>query len=255
MNISGIAATRGMEQRGQRLNGRLAGRTEENADAKNSAGSKSTAAQLNKNPMLDGLYEQRNNIIESKNKLISSTLEKGESIHSIKDRLDQYEEQLKGLDDQINKTLFEEQQKNIDDKDEEKKEQKTSGKPISKEDAEKTEINNMVNLSFSISQIKAANAAKTSMEGSARILESEIKIDEGRGVKATRKREELAKINQGITETAKQISASLNAVYKNMGDKEVGAEIEAEIGTEVNEQEKENPETEKTEQEKTLDIQ
>ncbi len=249
MNISGVAATRGMEQKGPRLTGRVAGGAEENTNAKDAAGSKSPGAQLNKNPMLDGLYKQRNNIIESKNKLISSTLEKGESIHSIKDRLDQYEEQLKGLDDQINKTLFEEQQKNIENKDEEKEEQKTSGKPISKEDAEKAEISNMVNLSFSISQIKTANAAKTSMQGSARVLESEIKADEGRGVKATRKREELAKINQGIEETTKQISASLNAVYKNMGDTEVREQ------SEQNDSETSKTEQEKTEQEKTLDIQ
>ena len=67
-----------------------------------------------------------------------------------------------------------------------------------------TSMTAMISADASIKQAKAQGSVATKMEGRAGVLKSEIKLDEARGGDATKKKEELADVEQ----TAMQATAS-----------------------------------------------
>ncbi|MBS4535722.1 FlxA-like family protein [Clostridium sp. D2Q-14] len=73
-------------------------------------------------------------------------------------------------------------------------------------------VMNLISISSSLKQVSHQNATKTEIKGQARVLESEIKLDEARGVDVTRKKEKLSEINSQIEMINGQIQSKLKKV-------------------------------------------
>lgn len=154
-----------------------------------------TISLYGQNSRIEGLIKQKHSLLERKNELIRSTLENGGSRESIQELLDTYAEQMKNLDQQISREMA---SLNTDQTDKDSSISKNNA-PKTKEELRKKQISDLVDLSSGLSQVKSIQSARTSVEGEARVLESEIRMDKGRGGDSeaiARRGEKLADLQQ-----------------------------------------------------------
>ncbi len=166
--------------------------------------------------LLDSLLKQKQNIIDSKNSLIERTTKNGQGLDSIKDQLENYNEQINAIDKQITEYTFKEQQKKIDM--DEKENKIPDNQPKTEQETQNEQLNNIVELSNDISQIQVVSSVKSKMHGQAKVLAKEIELDESRspsGQKAVYKREQLEKIEERVSDITKKIGEAL----KDTGEK------------------------------------
>lgn len=163
----------------------------------------------NKN-IIESLVKKKQKIMENKNNLISKTLEKGDDIDSIKSELSSFEEQLKNVDDEINKTLSEQLKKN-----EETSKLLGYGKTNIDKDEENDRFKSIVNLSSSLDKTKSITSLKKKSDGEIRILESEIKLDETRGGTSELKRNRLSELREESEKMNSKIKEDLESIRKN----------------------------------------
>ena len=81
----------------------------------------------------------------------------------------------------------------------------------------------MISADSSMKQAKVQGSVAVQMEGKASVLESEIKMDQGRGVSTEKKEEELANVqSKAQAATASQMSAlaDANDIAKEASEKE-----------------------------------
>lgn len=154
-----------------------------------------TISLYGQNSRIEELIKQKHSLLERKNELIRSTLENGGSRESIQELLDTYAEQMKNLDQQISREMA---SLNTDQTDKDSSISKNNA-PKTKEELRKKQISDLVDLSSGLSQVKSIQSARTSVEGEARVLESEIRMDKGRGgdpEAIARRGEKLADLQQ-----------------------------------------------------------
>ncbi|OFI01421.1 hypothetical protein CLOACE_21460 [Clostridium acetireducens DSM 10703] len=121
-------------------------------------------------------------------------------------------EQLDELNEQLMKRNME-VQKQEREKKEEKLQKQVQNQSIQDEyTVNDSEGVNLISLSSSLKQVSIQNAVNTKMKGQARVLASEIKLDEGRGLDVTNKKEELSQTNSKIENINKQIQNTLKDV-------------------------------------------
>ena len=176
-----------------------------------------TISLFGQNSRVESLMKQRHSLLERKNELIRSTLENGGNRESIQDLLDTYEEQMKNLDQQISQEMAD---LNADQPD---KNPSASKNNTTKTEAElrKEQIFGLVNLSSGLSQTEAMQSAKTAIEGEARVLKSEIRMDKGRGgdPEAIAKREEkLTNLQQKATGLSADIAKTAGDTAKQIDE-------------------------------------
>lgn len=148
---------------------------------------------------IDLLMKQKDNILESKNKLIEKTLESGAQLDSIKDRLKDMDEQMSLLDEQMSKLLLDEQQKALGLDEESKKSTEVDQEPKTEQEIEAGKQQNMLQLAGSIDQVELLSSQRSKMEGEVRVLKSEIALDETRSTHpATAKRERVLELNKNM---------------------------------------------------------
>lgn len=136
--------------------------------------------------VLDGLMQQKANILEQRENLVNSTLQKGGSIENIKDQLDGYQEKLAEIEQQMVEAMANDAKKLLEDNSEQKVE-----KPQTEEEAAQADLNKISALSAQYKQAQTVASVKNRTESSARILESEIKLDGGRGADVSKKQDKL----------------------------------------------------------------
>lgn len=124
----------------------------------------------------ENLMGQKQLFLEWKEELINSTLEKGYDVTSIQDILDSYEEQLKELDQQFSQEIAKQNEKQLEAMQSSKKNYKQK----TKQEMEQEKISNLIELLSGMSQTKVLQSSQTQVEGEARVLESEIKMDKGK---------------------------------------------------------------------------
>ncbi len=115
---------------------------------------------------------------------------------------------------QINSQILERQLQIMKAKEEEEKkkvEQKEENKAKERIEIEnKEKLNpNFLKVTKSLSKLKHEHAASEKLASKARILKGEIDLDEGRGVDATKKREQLFKMENNLDKLAKIMSESM----------------------------------------------
>lgn len=130
----------------------------------------------NSNSRIRNLMEQKQSLLERKNQWVNSALENGQDIKSIHDMLESYEEQLNELEQQISQEMT----RQNSGQPEKAQSQKKNNEPKTKQAIEQERISNLAELSSGMSQIRTVQSSQTQVEGEARVLESEIKMDKGR---------------------------------------------------------------------------
>lgn len=160
------------------------------------------------NNQIKNLMGQKQLLLERKEKLINSTLERGYDVTSIQDILDSYEEQLKELDQQISQEIAKQNEKQLEPMQSSKKNYKQK----TKQEMEQEKISNLIELSSGMSQTKALQSSQTQVEGEARVLESEIKMDKGKSIDTeilAKNEEKLSQLQQKSAElTSKMVELS-----------------------------------------------
>lgn len=129
--------------------------------------------------IIENLSKQKENIIESRNKLVTTTIENGGDIKNIKDQLKLYAKQLQDIDKQI-ADIKAQQTKSVFDKN--KKEDKTTHKIDNehKTDAELEieELSTIANISDNVKYSKKVSSIKDNAEGEIRVKKTELNLEQ-----------------------------------------------------------------------------
>lgn len=169
------------------------------------------------NDMIESLIEQKQKITDSKNNLISNTLEEGKDIDSIKEQVKLYDEQLKELKEQITELRFQKKQiKHMNFKKNKKTVTNTKTDKATKlKKGKNIDLNNVVDLQTSFVKNKDLMVLKRKYTGKQRVLLSHQKQNERRGVNSKSLQKELNDIKDSIS----YLNNSLKSNMKNISEK------------------------------------
>lgn len=120
--------------------------------------------------LIETLMKQKMNIMEQKDSLISSAKKEGKSMESIQSQLEVYEKQLKDIEDQISKAMTKEMEKQA--------EKKKKDEPKTEQELENERLANVMELSSGLQKAEMAGSVKARVDGEARVLKSEIELDQ-----------------------------------------------------------------------------
>ncbi len=118
--------------------------------------------------LVQQLLNQKKLIQENKEALLEKGLENG---YIEQEKLDDFDEQLKAIDEQIAKAYSEETQDKTDEKTSKKY------KTMTEDEYRQQKLNSISNISGSLKNSEIALSVKSKMEGEKNVLESEIKTD------------------------------------------------------------------------------
>lgn len=174
--------------------------------------------QSRKDNAIQGIEKQIKNVQERMSKLSEN---KSLSPEELMDRQKQFKEQLDELNKKLMQVTMEAQQKERE-KEEKKIQEKVKEQVQDEESTNNIVETNLISLSSSLKQVSFQNSMSTKMKGEARVLESEIKIDESRGINVKYKKESLSKLNSNIETINRKIEEKLNSVSEeiNKGNKD-----------------------------------
>lgn len=162
----------------------------------------------------DGVKEALQNQIMNVQKRIGEISENNSLSAEQKKKM---KEDLQKQLEELNKQLIERDlqiKKEQEEKQEEKMKEKAEEKSYSTKEEQDTA--NLFKMANSLNQVKTQSAVRTKMKGNARVLESEIKLDESRGVDTTEKRKELSKINDRISKIEKRMGEQAKEINKEV---------------------------------------
>lgn len=152
--------------------------------------------------LVENLMQQKQQILERKNELISSTLERGNELSSIEGQLDSYDEQLKNMDTQISQAIAD-QMKDKTDEDKTAQQQK----PKTKEEVQQAQLASLTNISTSLEQAKLISSVQRTLDGEKNVLAAEIKLDKDAAPQS--KFDRMAEIEQQSAQLNNQIADRL----------------------------------------------
>ena len=159
--------------------------------------------------IIDGLMKQREQLQESKQKLIEKPLDNGGDLSSIKEELKIFDEQIRMMDEQVSQQMVENRQKalGLDDED---KPSNPSSRVESKtvEQVESEQLNTVVNLAAGMERIGKLDALKNKMQGEVNVINMEIKIDKETTIS---KRDRLADLHKNIEQIGNQVAEMLQS--------------------------------------------
>lgn len=158
--------------------------------------------------LIENLMKQKQNITDQKNKLISSTLDNGGNLDSIKSQLKTYEEQLKNIDEQISQAMAKDAEKQA-----EKLETKKDDKPKTEEEVMNDRLSNIVNISSDVEHAEIISTAKSKLEGEASVLEAEINSDGSRVLES--KLDRVVEIKSQTAKLTAKVSDVINETSIN----------------------------------------
>lgn len=195
----------------------------------------SISPQGRKNSMLENLMKQKQQIIEQKNKLVTTTMERGGTMDSIKTQLENYEEQLNQIDQQTAELMA---------KEAEKAGEKADDEPKTEEEIQNERMSDLTRLSGDMEQVETISSVKERIEGEAKVKRSEISQDRANSVSSSgpdamvsSKTGALSKLEAQASKLTSQISQRLGEVTEDIEDgnkQPVEAEKENEDHDKVN---------------------
>lgn len=159
---------------------------------------------------------------------------------------------LKEKLDELNKQMME-RELEIRKQQEEKQEEKVKEqlKIDNSNGSNQDEMIDLFRLTNGLSKVKQQRVTSVKIKGNIRILESEIKLDEGRGLDVSKKREQLSEMKKRIGNIDKTITDTM---------KNINSEMKTAIKKDVNEDKVENEEnrvkekSDKKKDQKNLDL-
>ncbi|WP_432663145.1 hypothetical protein R9X47_21480 [Wukongibacter baidiensis] len=170
---------------------------------------------VKKNSIIENLMKQKEKLIDSRSSFLEKALESGKGISAIKEKLDGIDDQIKEIEKQISKIQLEEQRKSLNTEKKNKKNGKSNGtsdETSSKDMKSDESMNRLLSLSGNLSRIQTLSSQNTSMAGETRVLESEIKIDKGRGIDPVDKKERVAELKDNIENISEKIGEELQDI-------------------------------------------
>lgn len=101
----------------------------------------------------------------------------------------------------------------------------TEYKNSNSDNMETSTMQGLISASNAMSQIKITGAVKTRMEGTSRVLKSEIKLDKSRGVSIEHKEAELSELNNRIQSTTKHIMKQVSDINRTLKESKESSKI------------------------------
>ena len=123
-----------------------------------------------KGSLIETLMKQKMSITDQKNSLISSAKKDGRSMDSIKPQIEAYEKQLKEIDQQMTEVMAKEMEKQAE-------KSKKNDEPKTEQEIENQRLANVMDLSQGLEKAETVDSVKMRVDGEARVLKSEIKLD------------------------------------------------------------------------------
>lgn len=147
---------------------------------------------------IESFMKRREQLQEMRSNLIERTLEGGQSLSAIREQLEEFDKQIQDVEMNMLKQQMKEQEQAL-----EKMQQKAE------EQQPKTSTEQMIANGTSLTNLNTMSRVKRSLDGERNVLQSEIKLDEGRGVSVEAKTEKLASIEQRISKLNESIQTEL----------------------------------------------
>lgn len=166
-----------------------------------------------KESLVQQLLNQKNLIQESKDALLKNSMENG---YVDKSKLDEYDEQLKMLDEKIAKAMTEETEDIEENKD----------KVMTEKEYQMQKSTEIISLSSNMGQAKLILSAKEKIQGKIDVLKVEIKQD-GQRVRES-KFEQVAKMEGKVEELIGQTAEKVGQVNDTIVNNPENIEIEKE---------------------------
>lgn len=161
---------------------------------------------------IDSLNKHKANILEYRNQFIKQAREQGQSDDMIKSQLEQFDEQIKNIDKQIQEATL----KKMTDASEKSAAKIKSNKPKTKQDIQNNILANITAASTTLGRVETISSQKSRLDGDASVLKSEIELDKsydttGSGAEMIAKKEDLLSEMQSRSQGLLQdISDGLN---------------------------------------------
>ena len=124
-----------------------------------------------KGSLIETLMKQKMSITDQKNSLISSAKKDGRSMDSIKSQVEAYEKQLKEIDQQMTEAMAKEMEKQAE-------KSKKDDEPKTEQEIENERLANVMDLSQGLQKAEVTDSVKNRVDGEARVLKSEIELDQ-----------------------------------------------------------------------------
>lgn len=124
-----------------------------------------------KGSLIETLMKQKMSITDQKNSLISSAKKDGRSMDSIKSQVEAYEKQLKEIDQQMTEAMAKEMEKQAG-------KSKKDDEPKTEQEIENERLANVMDLSQGLQKAEVTDSVKNRVDGEARVLKSEIELDQ-----------------------------------------------------------------------------
>jgi len=157
-------------------------------------------------PRIRAIQKEIENVRKQLNELAEND---NMSVEQKKQRREQLNEQMKQLNERLSQTQTQIQRENME---------KTKSAMEDKSHNSNTKgtgfSEDIISLDLSLKQMENLGSIKTSMEGYAKILKSQIKMDSERGVNSTDKQKELSEVQRGISNAETQINEKLKDVHE-----------------------------------------
>lgn len=179
--------------------------------------------------IIEGLQKQKQALMQRKSEIRAKALEEGKSAQEINALVETYDMQIKNIDAQIARVKTEEMEETTKPKEYDKNTPKT------KQEAEKQKMADLTKLSVNAEQVDTIYSVKKSVEGEARVLESEIQLDKSRNVGKElieNKEEKLTELQNQSEKLMRDIGKKLEEVQKDSDDNKVDREEKEETALE-----------------------
>lgn len=189
------------------------------------------------NNVLLSLMKQKEEIIRQKNELLAKTGENGQSKEVIDERVKGLNELLSYIEKQISERREAEE---IAKKKSSEKE--NYPKPRTKEEAESRRLHSVVSLGSRLKDGKVQMAVKERIDGEKNVIESEIKLDKGRGQESQFKSDYLEKLDMRSENLGVEINETLDDVNKHIRFANEMTKVEKELDKKENREKEERKE-------------
>lgn len=166
-----------------------------------------------KTSMLESLVKRKETLMENKNSLIERTMKNGTGIETIQAQLDEYDQQIKDIDEQISQTMIEDQKEALETKEKKKTEETTDNKNIEGQ-IDKGTVHDFIQLDGTVEQMEQLHSLKTNMENQVRTIKSEMNLDSMTGISRSSKLGEISNLEKNIA----NINASAGEILNDVNE-------------------------------------
>ena len=170
----------------------------------------------NNNQMQMRIGTDQDNQLQAIEKQITDVQNQIQKISENKNMSDEQKaERRKELQQQLqdlNKQLMERKIEIQKEKREKNIKNNVSNNNTNSKDTTEFSVEGLISASNAMKQIKTTNTVKTSIEGEARVLKSEIKMDKSRGVNTDNKESRLAKVNEKVSDITEDINKQIEDI-------------------------------------------